>query len=123
MFNRIEWCREGALLRVYPRPGERVPMTGNASECMMHMRLTDKPIDSVLTCHEVPESLGRRRFYGARVYPEPNLAPMHPGIGVTPGEAGFYYDDAEGTTAIPTRGASTVVSCSHRDSRLAPLSR
>jgi hypothetical protein len=40
-------------------------------------------------------------YYGAKVYPEPHLAPMRSGIGVTPGEAGFYYADADGYYCYP----------------------
>jgi hypothetical protein len=95
MFNRIEWCREGALLRVYPRPGERVPMIGNASEAMMYLRLTDEPIESEIVEHHEWAGLGGGpagpAYYSACVHHK-SRGDGYTGIPVTHSEAGFYYD-------------------------------
>lgn len=68
--------------KLYPEPGQVVPIVGNWSEATHHLGLSDRPIFASLTPGPHPM---------AQLYDESRRPVSFP---VTTGEGGFIWDDA-----------------------------
>jgi hypothetical protein len=67
-------------VKVYPLVGQRVRVVGCWSEVMMHFGLAEKPVEIALTGGPHPMA---EVYVNGRLFSAP----------ITPGEAGFYWDD------------------------------
>jgi hypothetical protein len=103
VYDKIEWTGypigTGMAIRVWPRPGERVPVRGCYSEAMIHYGLAGGQQEVAL----LPSRLinGSRATDGSMdccVYVDGK-----PDVEVRPCEGGFYYDEGFYVYADATR--------------------